>query len=234
MKFTTTFSFIFILVLSSCNQEENLRTNTVCLPNAVSEYPSEPRTPTLCETEVCTNYSTIWKELIQEKNDLNQDFFDNHIKVHYSDINEWSRGTSFNICYQIQVDWAMASVCDQFIIKINPENTNYPHLDLPRDSFLTKVDIEKVLDQRAFSSSMEKINNTTEIIQLSFESALNELIEFSGVNTLCFTRLVLNKANGNLTLKAIAKYENEENLCIHGEIDLITGEKVVRDNLCYL
>jgi len=97
---------------------------------------------------------------------------------------------------------------------------------------LTKEEIMTVIENRAFSSRINKINAATELSSSSIEEALNDLMAFAETDPLCFLRVVLDKNTGNLTLKAYAEYEHEENACIAGDIDLITGEKVVVEVPC--
>ena len=233
MNATSTIFLVLILsIFLSCTKSSESNKITTCSNFALSEYPGDPKIPDLCNLDICNNYFTIWKELLQEKNNLDEDFFNNHIQPHYSEIHNWAKGASYVICYNLQIDWAVKKNCDKFIININPDNTHYPLLDLPRDTNLTKEEVKLAIENRAFSSLLANINTATSIVHDSLEDALNELIDFSEVNTLCFNRLIINKDNGNITLSAIAEYEDEDNLCIQGNIDLITGEKTVMDKPC--
>lgn len=138
------------------------------------------------------------------------------------------------MCYKFKTDWAIAYNCDQFIIKINTENTLYPALDLPRDTYLTKEKIKIAVDNGAFSSGITRIDNSNNLKFMDMESALNDLIEFSGVNILCLNQVRLDEKTGHLILIASSEYVNEGNSCIKGTIDLITGEKQVIDLPCWI
>jgi len=78
------------------------------------------------------------------------------------------------------------------------------------------------------------MTNSNDLEFTSMESALNDLIEFSGVDTLNLKQIDLDGDTGNLILEASAEYENEENLCINGRVDLITGDKNVHDFSCII
>jgi hypothetical protein len=127
-------------------------------------------------------------------------------------------------------------VYEDFIIYIDSVNTlnptRYPTLDLPRGRALDKEEIKIAVENRAFSSSMTKINTNTEFVYASLEQALNELEAFAGVNKLCFSRYVFDRESGNMRLWVGAIYENEHNSCISGSVDLITGEKKLGDSPC--
>lgn len=231
IKHTLFLFFALCLFFSSCKKESRA---TICSESHASDYPVDYGIGEMCTTDVCTQYLAIWKELIQEKNDLSQEFLDTHFEFHRSDTSTWGNGITFRVCYKIEVDWVVAYNCDQFIINITADKALYPALNLPRNTNLNKEKIKIALENQAFASSIEKINNATQLEYLTMEDALNDLITFSGINTLCFSRIILNKETGNLQLEAFAEYENEENSCIKGTVDLITGEKEVQDIPCWI
>lgn len=224
---------VLILGMSfSCTKHVETVRSTTCSDNNQLNYPEDRGEPELCASDTCNVYFDIWKALVMEKNNLSPAFFDAHIEPQYSGIHDWSKGSSFRICYHLKVDWAVTYVCDKFIININPDDDRYPLLNLPKGVNLSEEDIITVTENRAYSSSISKINNTDELIALSLEDALNELITFADTDPLCFNRVELDRHTGNLTLKAFAEYEHEDNACISAEIDLITGEKTTMETPC--
>lgn len=234
MKYQTIIYCVCLLIFTSCKKDALENRTTTCSNDIESNYPDDRGDGTLCTTSLCQDYQSIWQELLQEKNNFDQAFFDEHITLHSSKVNDWSRGSSFRVCYYVNVGWASAYTCDKFIFNISPDDATYPALNLPRDINLTKAEIKLVVDNNAFSSSINEINNAPALLHTTIEDALQELIDFSGVNTLCFSQLKLHRDSGNLILEAWATYENEENSCIRGRIDLFTGEKSVTDMPCYI
>ena len=224
---------LVLFVFSSCDKEKQIRTTT-CNQPVDYEYLENYKVDTMCSSDLCIEYFNIWKDLIKEKNNLSQDFIDTHIEYCYSEINSWADGISFRICYKFKVDWAIAYNCDQFIIKIHADNTHYPTLDLPRDTYLTKEKVKIAVDNRAFSSDIIKMSSIDKIKYTTMDNALQDLIGYSGVNQLCLNMITINDDNGDLILEASAQYENEENSCVIGTIDLITGDKEVKDTPCWI
>ncbi len=222
-----------IFVFSSCKEDTQIR-KTTCIKQGDYDYLDYSNSGTMCSSDLCAEYFEIWKELIKDKNNLSQDFIDSHFILCNSKINSWANGISFNICYKVKFDWAIAYNCDQFIIKINAENTYYPSLNLPRGTYLTKDEIKIAVDNRAFASDIAKVINKSALKYTNMESALNELIDFSDVNTLCMSRIFLDNNTGHLILEASAEYENEKNSCIRGIIDLMSGDKNVNDIPCWI
>ena len=107
-------------------------------------------------------------------------------------------------------------------------------MDLPRDTYLSKEKVKIAVENRAFSSDITKISNVDDIKFSTIDNALQDLTKFSSVNQLCLNMIMINEDNGNLILKASAQYNNEDNSCIEGTIDLITGDKKVNDTPCWI
>jgi len=228
--------FVFIslmFILTACEKDE-LSRQTTCVQSGDYDYLDNYKTDVMCTTNSCIEYLAIWKELLIEKNNLSYDFVDSHIELSESEIYSWADGISFRVCYKFKIGWAVAYNCDQFIIKINADNTTYPTLDLPRCTYLSKEKIKIAVANRAFSSNITKMTNTNSLKFVSMESALNNLIAFSGINALCMNQIILDSATGNLVLEASAQYENELNLCIQGKVDLISENKEVNDTPCWI
>ncbi len=217
--------------LPSCKEKIQERTVS-CTQTGDYDYLNNYIAGPLCTSDLCQQYQAIWKELFLEKNNLSESFFQNHIILSKSDINTWNDGVSFSVCYKVKIGWAIAWECDQFIVKINKDKLYYPTLNLPRDQYLSKDDIRIAVNGSAFSSDIIKLSNVEILKYNSMNKALSELIKAASINTLCSGMVFIDKSTGNLTLEAGAKYDNEDNSCIRGEIDLITGETKVQDVPC--
>lgn len=223
-----------ICFILSCERESQKRTTTCVQPDKYDYLDSYYLDSSLCATDTCIKYLEIWKELLIEKNNLSQHFFDNNIQLVKSKTNKWDDGVSFRICYKLTVEWAIAYNCDNFIIKIDKDNNLYPALDLPRDTLLSKDEIGIAVGNRAFSSNITELSNSDDLKYSSMENALNTLIDYANVNELCYGEIYINDTTGNLTLSANAEYENENNSCIEAHIDLIDEKKVVNDQPCWI
>ena len=220
-----------LAVLPSCKERIQERTVS-CTQIGDYAYLDNYMAGSICSSDLCIQYQAIWKELFMEKNNLSEIYFQNHILISNTNVNEWNDGISFSICYKVKIGWAIAWECDQFIIKINKDKPYYPALNLPRDQYLSKNDIRIAINGGAFSSDIIKLSNVDVLKYNSMNNALSELIKASSVNTLCFSMIFIDKSTGNITLQAWAKYDNEVNSCVHGYIDLITGEPKVLDVPC--
>lgn len=224
------------LMLGACETFSPTETaelrETACL-GFPSEYPIDVGDKKICTENTCLKYLAIWTDLLKEKNSLAQDFIDAHIQIQRTSIRNWKKGISFRVCYTIQFDWAIAYQCDKFIIHIDPSNSQYPAIPLPRNVDLTKAQIKLAVDNGAFSSAISTISNTSDIQYATFEDTMNDLVEYAGVNTLCFNKISLDKHDGSLVFEAHAAYIDEDNSCISGTLNLKTGEKKVQDTPCH-
>lgn len=228
---------VLLAILPSCEEKIEVKTQeklVECIQQGDYDYLNNYNMGSLCTSDQCREYQAIWKELLMEKNNLSESYFENHIQIANSAIESWNDGISFRICYKVKIDWAIAYNCDQFIIKINKDNTLYPTLKLPRDQYLSKENIRAAVDKNAFSSQIIHLANTENLKYASMNHALVQMINAADVNNLCSNMVSIDEATGHLTLEANAKYINEVNLCIIGTIDLINGVKEVRDTPCMI
>lgn len=214
----------------ACKEDHQERTVT-CFQEDEYDYLNHYKIDSMCTSETCLDYLHTWEEFFKEKNNLSDSFFDEHVILCQSNIDNWNEGVSYRICYKIQMDWAIAYGCDKFMIKINSESNLYP--ELPRNEYLSKDEIRLAIDQNRFYTRISSVSNS-EINFSSMNDALNKLTEDANVNTLCVSEIYVDESTGNLILEAWAEYENEENSCIQGKIDLVSGETEVTDTPCYI
>ena len=209
-----------------CETNANLNEETDWSCAAIAEEAD------LCIDASCTKYMRIWKELLVQRNGLRGDYFCRHFELATSGIDDWNDGSSFSICYSVKIDWAIAYVCDQFIININ--NNLYPALNVPRNVYLDKKDIEKVLNMQAFSSEINKLTSDEKLKFKSLEDAMNFAIKQANVNTLNLTGkgVFINRATGHISLEAVESHY-ETNKCIFVTLDLINGQINIVENVCF-
>ena len=198
----------------------------------------EKHSTDLCDSEECNTYFNIWKELIISRNQLSEDYFNNHIFPYKTEIDNWNDGKSFRVEYKVKIDWAEANLSDQFIIWLDPStNGLYPSKPTPRSTNLSIVQINSLLDIVAFSSSMHKIAKIDHLKYDSREDAIGVLQIASGVNNLghgevAYENPSFNMVLGHPFLKVSATINMNENKCLSGKIDLVTGETEVREQPC--
>jgi hypothetical protein len=231
-------SFIICLLFSCSETNDILKV----------ECPSGPPTlkpavcnGTLCQSDTCQTYLGIWKELFLARNQMTQDYFNNHITPCYSHIDKWNDGFSFRITYRIKIDWAEDLSGDQLIIWLAQSTSGlYPSINLPRTTLLTKDQINSALNLMAFSSSLNTISPVNQLKYQSFDDAMSDLIRASGVDNLCTGEIYYDRPHmvvppsGHPHLRSYGTISDKENKCITSELDLVTGEPNIIINPCII
>jgi hypothetical protein len=221
---------LLLAILFSCEKDQQVS----CVQNDYYAYLERYPASFVCTDTLCNKYLAIWKQLFREKNYYSNDYFDSHIEIWRVSINNWNSGASFSVCYRVKSDWAVAYNCDQFIIRIDKDDRTWPALTLPRDTYLSISDIRTVTTNHAFSSGIALVSNNLNISPDSFQDALHILTDKAGVNTLCSTRINIDRSTGDLFLEAYAEYVNKYNECVQAKINLKTMETNIVNGVCFI
>lgn len=201
-------------------------------------FSCEKQVTDFCDSEECNTYFKIWKDLIISRNQLSESYYDDHIFPYKTEIDSWNDGKSFRVEYKIKIDWAEANLSDQFIIWLDPSTAGlYPSKPTPRSTNLSKSQINSLLDIFAFSSSIHKVAKINHLMYDSREEAISVLQIASGVNNLgsgevSYENPSFNIDLGHPFLKVFATINRNENKCLSGKINLVTGETEVREQPC--
>jgi hypothetical protein len=192
----------------------------------------------LCQGDTCQTYFTIWKEIFLEKNQMTSEYFDLHITICSTGIYQWNDGISFNTYYKVKIGWVEYRFYDQFPIYIT--TTDYPGLNVPRNALLTKEQIKTVLDTFFFSSQIGRINPVNDLKYATKEEAMKALNLATGVDTFCVGSVYFpQRANDTYTvghpyIQANGILNWDENRCIYGSIDLLTGDTYSNESVCFI
>jgi hypothetical protein len=192
----------------------------------------------LCDSEICKTYINIWKELFITKNQLTEEYFNEHIFPYSTSIDTWNDGKSFCVEYKVKIDWAEADLYDKFIIWLNPSTSGlYPSYPLPRSAYLTKNQINTVIDILGFGSGIYTVSMVEHINYTSREDAIQVLKTVSGIDNLnngeiFYQRPGLHVSLGHPFLRINATINMTENKCIECKLDLVSEETEVIQQAC--
>jgi hypothetical protein len=192
----------------------------------------------LCDSDTCKTYLKIWKELLISRNHLTEAYFDEHIFPYSSSIDTWNDGRSFRVEYKVKIDWAEAKLNDSFIFWLDPSTIGlFPAINAPRATYLIKDQINKLIDQFAFASSIYDVAQTEHLKFTSQEEAIEVLKTASGADQLNTGQVYFEQPNihgspGHPFLKSGATINKQENKCMSCKIDLVSGETEVRQIPC--
>jgi hypothetical protein len=235
-------SIIFFFQTCTKNDSDQLKDNSNQLKCDCSSGFPEPEAiycpGQLCKSDSCLTYFNIWKELFLSRNQMSREYFDNHITLCSTTLHKWAEGTSFEIFYKVKIEWAEYRLLDKFIIYI--ASNLYPGLNVPRNVLLSKIQVESVLNGNYFSSQSGIITPVNELKYSSAVDAMKALINASEVDTFCFgsvsfpQRSLKKYTVGHPYFTASGVLNWNENKCINGLIDLITGETKINQDICYI
>jgi hypothetical protein len=196
---------------------------------------------TLCQSDTCQTYFAIWKEQFLTRNQMSQDYFNNHITPCKTQLFSWVDGISFEISYKVEIDWAETVLSDKFAIWLSKTTLGlYPSLDVPRNILLSADQINVLYIIQAFSSSINSVSSVNQLKYTSFREAMSALIKESKVDTLCTGNVFFQSPNftsppsGNPYLEASGVLNWNENKCITSSLDLVTGKAQVFYNVCII
>jgi hypothetical protein len=193
-----------------------------------------------CDSEECDTYFKIWKELFITRNQLSESYYNDHVFPYKTGIDSWNDGKSFRVDYKIKIDWAEANLSDQFIIWLDPSTAGlYPSKPTPRNIYLSKAQISSLLDIFAFSSSMHKVAKIDHLKYESREAAIRVLQVASGVENLgsgevSYQNPSFNIDPGHPFLKVFMTLNRNENKCMNGKLNLITGDSEINEQPCMI
>ena len=80
MKYSLWLFIALAFVIAACENDKQTR-ETTCVQHGNYDYLENYNSEFLCTDDLCLEYLAVWKELICEKNNLSQDFFDAHIEL---------------------------------------------------------------------------------------------------------------------------------------------------------
>ena len=193
----------------------------------------------LCKDDNCKKYFNIWKELLISRNQITEEYFNEHIFPVSTKIDTWNDGKSFEIEYLIKIDWTEAQIRDQFIVWLDPSTSIFlPYQSYAKSTYLTKSQISSIVDNLYSSSYIHDIAMVDKLKYNSINDAMQVLKTASGIEQLpdglvFYKEPSLKDCPGNPNLRTSATINWSENKCLNCEIDLVTGETVIKQIACY-
>jgi len=211
--------FALSLILSGCNRDNK----------------------TLCTTSECDQYLDTWKDYFLEINEMTEAYFDEHVTPTETFMRSNDNGQSFNIRYEVEIDWLTVEVRDKFQVFINPGVDKFPQLNLPKDEFLFDNSVKAILDVFAFESNVTRVASTEKLGFTSQKKALKALQDLTGENVdfrryeykdarLTYDPYIdddyIDTASGERGAHPYMYGVKEvgDNDCVCGEIDLVSGK----------
>lgn len=222
------FIFLLILFIFSCSKTVDRN------PVDCSLYYDIPVplvcSGAICQSDTCMTYFNIWKELFLAKNQMTEEYFNNHITIcNTSAYKVPDQGMQFTLAYKFKIDWFETKFEEDFMIWLTPLYLqNNPDINLPVNVPLSKDQISENIGNPFFATPMNTISPIDHINYSSRQEAIMAMAIAAGVNDMCTSNLsvqymnVDNPQRGHPVLTASATLDREDNKCVSGIMDLAT------------
>jgi len=182
-------------------------------------------------------YYNIWKSILLKKNSMTDDYFNKHIKMHVISSHQWIGGVTFRMDYTLHVDWIDIKCSDAFFVKMNSSYIPYGYLNIPRDVFFDKAQIELNIANNANSEISTyhlvdalKYRNCCELQDAIKKNSGFNQAEIDYVSY--YVPGVVPRENGDPYVMIKGTYNQAANQCLDGHMNLITGECKVNIGAC--
>jgi hypothetical protein len=239
MKRSIFISLSFIVIFS-CSKTDD-RKSVDCshlygLPSPVTCSGS------ICQSDTCITYLSIWKEIFLAKNQMTEEYFNNHITIcNTATYKDNDHGIQFDLAYKFTIDWFETKFEESFLIWLTPLYLqNNPDINLPGNTLLSRDQINANISNPFFSSLLNTISPVDHLNYSSRQQAIMAMAAAAGVNNLCTSTLSVQYQNvadpplGHPVLTASAVLNWDENKCVSGIMDLASDYIKVEFNACFI
>jgi hypothetical protein len=240
------FGFLFLGQLSCTYHDVSLSSFENLSKVDCSHSPEYPSVVTcsesICQSDTCNNYLGIWKELFLTKNQMTEQYYNNHITLCKIAVYKYAnQGIQFEITYKFSIDWFETSLEEGFMVWLYPSYLqDNPTITLPSETLLSKDQISNNINNPFFGYPIHTISPIDHLKYASREEAIDSLALAAGVEGMCVNTLSIqyqNKDNpslGHPILEAYAVLNMNENRCVSGIMDLSTDYIQTKKNACLI
>ncbi|MBN1263146.1 MAG: hypothetical protein JW991_02195 [Candidatus Pacebacteria bacterium] len=196
---------------------------------------------TAAPAEITEKYLPLWKKLFMEKNDLNPDYFDRHIKVLETGIStDRSRQLSsergreyFEVLYHLKIDWIELNESDHLVIRKEGE-----------ERYLSPE--EFISEEKNAQEKFRQVKTFTPLDRapISFEQAVLKLQQSSADAKYLKPKILSlglanpaageEQASSGILLFGEGIIDSRKNQCVTGYLNLNTGRAVTRRIFCQI
>jgi hypothetical protein len=223
------------LIAMGCSEEDSGNANVpeqalfdtlaVCAP----EEPS-PNSRACIPEDKAVYYKGMWKAKFMVRNGIDEDYFDRHVSSVWTSSNCWSNGITFTVNYRMTIDWAVVDRADKIVVMLYSSSNAYQYLDIPRDVFLDDGEVDLILDNRVFDSSVGPVlplehlpyANCSEAV-LAFQDS-TESSDILPTHIAYYVPGKVPREDGYPYFIGRGEVDLEENICIKGHFNLFTGD----------
>lgn len=187
----------------------------------------------------CIKALPLWRELAMARSQLDEAWFDAHVKVLSASTRKWNSGTSLEVNYELSIDWLKMKHRDDVIVVVDRKESATYGLDLPRGVQLDKAQMAQAVEKGAYATSISVIPRVETLKFKSQDEALAALRALPDGSRLQAGQVVFYRPgvvpheNGHPHLLASGSGPAIDH-CVDAMIDLVTGETHLQANACQM
>ncbi len=183
-------------------------------------------------------YFKIWKDLFLSRNQISAEYYDRHVEIISCELVKWNSGISFNLHYQLHIDWADVEAYDSFLIMLFSTESAYQHLEIRRDVYLTKAEISIILDNHVFNSGLGPVNPVENLLYANYDQAVAAFQAAVNCDKIFPQQIAyyvpgkLPRIDGNPYFLGFGTLDSLNNRCISGYFNLLSGTGSAHETVC--
>lgn len=185
-------------------------------------------------------YFKIWKNHLIERSQISEQQFEDHFSNFKLFSDSFNDGTYMVIQYKFKLDWIEFKTFDKFYVEYNRSDI-YPQHSFPRNELLDESWTKYILDNNiGFGVNFTIVDLSQDTPYRSCTQALKKAREKSGYQELKIESIEFYvpgnfpRENGQPYALLKGEVNDQENKCLSGELNLITGELEVSESVCFI
>jgi hypothetical protein len=242
----TSLMLILLIAFFSCRKEESSSVSKISNPTMPTHIIGDSTCTfdsslysmgsVLTSTQM-NEYFEIWKSLFMVKNGLDNNTFARYVIKTEKSSNKWREGISFRVDYLIKIDWAIVGCFDELFVYKDSSGTTYNYLNIPKNVFLNKSQIEFNLSHEVYSE-ISRYNLFKPLAFKNCEEACMAARQQSGYHYLFTHGLsfyvpgMVPRENGDLYLSLYGDIDRSANQCLTGNINIMDGQSHITESPC--
>jgi len=236
---TIAFVSLLFLIIFSCSKTKDLE-----IIDCSDSVPPAPLdfTGSICQSDTCSTYLGIWKELFLATNKMTEEYFSKHITVYNVATYKYAnQGIQFELSYKLSIDWFEAQYNEGFMIWLFPSYLlSNPTINLPSNVLLSSDQIRVNINNHYFGYAIHEISSIDHLNYSTRQGAIRTLAYAGGVNNFCASSLNIQYQStkdipaGHPILTASGALNWEENKCIFATMDLASEYLSVKRSYCMI
>lgn len=211
-------------------------------PKAAAKSEADQLRASLCTAARAqqASYVSWWKKEFGSRNAIDDAAFAQRVNLGRPELQcGWVSGILLRINYTLSFGWAQVAAHDDLVLALYSTESAYPQSRLPRDKLWQPLEVGRAMHERLFTARINEYDFGRAPMFATEADTRARLVDHLGGLSPERTELSIARANctspctpGHPTVFAIAATPEAPDLCRQVDLDLLTGENVVREGPC--